>query len=375
VRGLVDYPALAREVFDTCLRVKKGDRVWVQSWDHTLELAEAFASECASRGCPCRFSTRREDEWLRSILRGPKEQLATVPSEDRAALAETEVYVFTMGPRNAVPWGSIPRARRSLVSVWLDTRYDRSPYARTWARIAKDHKVRMLSIEATLATPERAKALGLNYEEWNDVMFRGCAVEHGEIARRARALAKLMSGRRNVSVTTPSGTRLSFALDRRPVGISDGISTDKMAKEGKVVFLPAGAIEVSVDERSAEGRIVYEAPVRLGNATIENLSLRLGEGRIQEHQATKRAGVLERFVKSGGRNAGRFAFFGFGLNPNLRHGYTQDDKVLGGLTLGFGSNERMGGKNIAKEQWWASVEGATVELDGMRVMEDGKLQV
>jgi leucyl aminopeptidase (aminopeptidase T) len=310
---------------------------------------------------------------LRSILRGPKQQLATVSPEDREALAETDVYIFTMGPRAPVPWGSIPKVRRSLVSVWLDTRYDRTPYARTWARIAKTHGVRMLAIEATLATPERAQAQGLNYNEWRQVMFRGCMADHGEISKKAKALSKLLSGKRNVSVETMSGTSLSFALDRRPVGISDGISTEKMAGEGKVTFLPAGAVEVSADERSANGRIVYETPVRMGNERVESLAISLKDGRVREYQATKGADAFEHYLKSGGKDTGRFAFFGFGLNPNLRLGYTQDDKVLGGLTLGFGSNERMGGKSIAREQWWVSLPKATVEIDGTTVMKKGKL--
>jgi leucyl aminopeptidase (aminopeptidase T) len=372
---VTDYSPLVKEVFDTCLGVKAKDRVWIQSWDHTLYLAKAFASECSLRACPHLLSIRYEDLWLRWILKSPKEQLEVVASQEEAALKETDFYIFTMGPRSPVPWDSIPKEKREAVSVWLDTRYDKTLYARKWARIAKTHKVKMLAVEATLATPERAKAQGVNYEEWREVMFRGCMIDHKELARRSKILAKLISGKEKISITTKSGTQLSLALDRRPVGISDGIATEEMAERGRIVFLPAGAIEVSVDEESAEGRIVYDAPVRLGNEIIESLVINLKDGRIQRHTATRGTNVFEGYLEKGGKDAGRFAFFGFGLNPNLRYGYTQDDKVLGGVTLGFGSNLSMGGRNVATDQWWASMTNATVRIDDLTVMNEGKLLV
>ena len=142
-----------------------------------------------------------------------------------------------------------------------------------------------------------------------------------------------------------------------------------------ITFLPAGAIEVSVEEESAEGRVVYDAPVRMGNNTIKNLRIRLKNGRIKQHLATRGARKFEQYLRRAGRDGGRFGFFGFGLNPKLRHGYTQDDKVLGGVTLGFGNNKSMGGKNEATQQWWASITKATVSINDTAIMRDGKLLV
>jgi leucyl aminopeptidase (aminopeptidase T) len=321
------------------------------------------------------MTVKCEDAWFRSISELSNQQLRVVPPQMRAALAETDFYIFTMGPRKPIPWHSIPKTKQKLVSVWLDTRYDKSPYARQWAKISHSHEVRMLAIEATLATPERAKPLGLNHREWRNVMFQGCLANHKEIVRRSRVLSRLLSGNGMVRIATPSGTELSLILDRRPVGISDGMATKDNARKGLITFLPAGAIEVSVNEERAEGRVVYDAPVRMGNNMIKGLEVRLKEGRIKNYLAARGAGIFRQYLHRGGRDAGRFAFIGFGLNPNLRHGFTQDDKVLGGVTLGFGSNRTMGGKNKASEQWWASITRATVSINGTEMMEKGKLLV
>ena len=349
--------------------------MWISSWDHTLDLASAFGSECTKRGCPSLMTVRYEDIWLRSISELSKEQLKGVPPQMKAALAKTNFFILTMGPRRPIPWDSIPKTRRRLVSVWLDTRYDKSPYAREWAETSRLHGVRMLAIEATLATPERAKALGLDYDEWKDVMFRGCLADHKEIAKRSRALARVLSGKEKVRVSTPSGTELCLVLDRRSVEISDGIATKAKAERGLVTFLPAGAIEVSVNEESAEGSVVYDAPVSMGSQTIQGLEINLKDGRIHRYVAARGVDAFGRYLQGGGRDAGRFAFLGFGLNPNLRHGYTQDDKVLGDVTLGFGDNTTMGGKNRASEQWWASVVKPTVTVNGAEIMDEGRLLV
>ncbi len=303
------------------------------------------------------------------------DQLTSLLPQEKAALGESDYSIFTMGPRRPIPWGSVPDDRRGEVSVWLDTRYDRSTYAERWARIARANKVKMLAIEATLATPERARAQGLEYDDWRDVMFRGCMADHMAIAKRARRLTESMRGKGRVTVTTPSGTHLTFDLARRMVEVSDGISTSEMAEKGRIVFLPAGAVEVSVDEGSADGKIVYGSPVRMGNNIVEDLVLELEEGVTVDHAATNGSETFEQYLKGGGRDAARFSYFGFGLNPNLRHGFTQDDKVLGDLTLGFGGNKSMGGKNPANDQWWASITMATVKLDGRMLMADGRLVV
>jgi len=371
----MEYSRLVSEVFDNCLGVKTGDAVWVSSWDHTLDLAASMEFECVRRGCPHIATVKNGDVWLRSISELSIQQLKVVAPQVRAALAKSDFYIFTMGPRKPIPWHSIPNRKRNLISVWLDTRYDKSPYAKEWARISKLHNVRMLAIEATLATPERAEPLGLNHKEWKKVMLQGCLTDHKEIARRGRTLSRLLSGNGRVQISTPSGTDLNLVLDQRLIGISDGVSTNEKATKGLITFLPAGAIEVSVKEENSEGRVVYDAAVRMGNNTIKGLEVRLKDGRIKHYLAARGARIFEQYLHRGGRDAGRFAFFGFGLNPKLRHGYTQDDKVLGGVTLGFGNNRSMGGKNEATEQWWASITKATVSINDTAIMRDGKLLV
>jgi len=370
-----EYGELSKQVLDVCLGTKAGQRIWINSWDHALELASHFAWECRKRSCDVLLTVQPEDLWLRCMIEAPLELLDNLPAHLAAALEETDIYIFTLGPRKPISWDKIPAQRRKSASVWLDARYDKSRFAEQWAKISRRNKVRMLAIEATLATQERAEAMGLDLEEWRRVMFEGCMADPEEMASRSESLASVMSGDGEVRVTTPFGTDLRFRLDKRPVDYSNGLATEEKAERGEVVFLPAGGVEVSASEDSAEGRIVYDTLIHSGRGQVESLTLQLAQGRIKQFSARSGKEIFERYLRDGTGDENRFASFGFGLNPKLRHGFTQDDKVLGGVTIGFGDNRDKGGKNVASGGWWASMTKATVTISGQKLMEDGKLLV
>jgi leucyl aminopeptidase (aminopeptidase T) len=371
---MVTIEDVARRAIEVSLDVKSGETVWIHGWDHTIDLVSRLAWECRKRDCEVLLTVQPEDFWFRSIVKAPLERVDRLSALQASVLRQIDAYIFTLGPRKPIPWVRIPRERRAAVSIWLDERYDKSTLAREWAAVAKARKVRMLAIEATRATPERADVLGLNFEKWKRVMLAGCVADYHEVARQAGTLTGLMSGREEVHITTLHGTDLTFRLDRRPVDVSDGLVSKEKAEKGTVTFLPAGAVEVSANEETAEGKVVYDVPVRLESGTVEGLTLQIRGGRIVKFTAKGRREIFERYLKEGTGDFNRFASFGFGLNPRLMHGFTQDDKVLGGVTVGLGDNEDKGGKNKAGGNgWWASMTKATVAIGDTKVMQDGAL--
>lgn len=365
---------LARRILDTYGASRPGERLWIHTWEHVSTLASRLADEARGRGWQVRLTVRTEEDWLRSIVLGPRDALDRVPGLFATALRETDAYLFTLGPRRPIPWDRIPPGRRRSVSVWLDPRYDHSPYAREWCAIARARKVRMVGVEASLATPERARAIGLPYRRWAGVEWAGCAADYRKIAMRATRLAAALDAEGDVRVTTPGGTDLRFSLVGRPVVIDDGLATADKAARGTVTFLPGGFVEVSADEDSGRGTVVYDVPIRRSGVVVRGLRLRLESGRVVSSRAKENRNAFAEYLEHA-RDAGKFAFFGFGLNPDLTFGFTQDDKVLGGVTIGLGDNERKGGRNRAKgADWWGCVSRATVTIGRRTLMKGGTLQ-
>ena len=367
----MDYGALSRQILDVCLEIHRGERVWIDSWDHTLELASQLSWETKSRGCDVLLTFQTEESWYRSIINGP-EPVDGLSSQQAAVLRETDVYIFTLGPRAPVKWEQIPPKRRKAVTIWF---FERNRFVEEWKQVAQSRKVRMLGIEATLATPERAQALGLDFSKWSEVMYAGCLVDYREIARRGGELGRAMGGEGEAHITSPYGTDFRFELVTRPVDIVDGLATLKKAETGVVTFLPTGCVEASALEESANGTIVYDVPIHSGAGDVNRLTVKVVEGQITEHSAAQGSEIFDRYLKGTEGDAGRFAFFGLGLNPKLCHGFTQDDKVLGGVTVGFGDNQTKGGKNRAEGDWWASLTAATVRINQRLIMKDGQLLI
>jgi leucyl aminopeptidase (aminopeptidase T) len=367
-----DTDSVARTAIEVSLDVRPGENVLIHGWEHTLDLMSRMAWHCGRRGGNVMLSIQPEDLWFKTIMTSPLNLLQNPSDQLIAALKKSQAYIFTLGPRGPIPWKKIPEKRRGEVSVWLDRRYDHSRFAAKWAAVSKKHRVRMLAIEATFATPERARALGLNFKEWRKVMLAGCTADWKSVSRRARKLVRPLSGQDMVHLTTPAGTKLGFKLDRRKVEYSDGLTSEEKTNRGFVTFLPSGGIEVSIDEQSAEGRIIYDLPIRLPGRTVRNLKLDIQGGQVTEFDAEDGKDEFGEYLNSGG-DAGRLGFFGLGLNPNLRFGFTQDDKVLGGATLGLGDNKEKGGKNRANGNgWWGVVSEATLVIGETEVLRRGR---
>jgi aminopeptidase len=372
MKNVSDTDSVARTAIEVSLNARRGENVLIHGWEHTLDLMSKLAWHCRRRGCNVMLSIQPEDLWFKSIMTSPLNLLENPPDQLIAALEKSQAYVFTLGPRKPIPWKKIPESRRGAVSVWLDRRYDRSRFAAKWATVAKKYGVRMLAIEATLATPERAKSLGLDFNEWRKVMLVGCTADWKSVSRRAKRLVRLLSGQETVHLTTPKGTKLDFRLDRRKVEYSDGLTSEEKTGKGFVTFLPSGGIDVSIDEQSAEGRIVYDLPIRPPGRTVRNLKLDIQGGQVIEFDAEEGKDAFEEYL-SNGHDAGRLGSFGLGLNPNLRFGFTQDDKVLGGATIGLGDNKQKGGRNRADgNEWWGVVSEATLIIGKTKVLQHGR---
>jgi len=366
------HAELAQQIVDTCLQVQAGETVWVQSWDHTIDLAADVALTCRQRGAYPMITLVPEAYWTRSLQEVPRQLLEVLPSQEAAAFAQTNVFIFMLGPRRPIEWAAIPAAKQNLADVWYS---GTNPYVARWRTIARDHTIRILGIEHGLVTPERADTLGVPYEAWRDVMLAGCVANQADIAHTAGRLATRLRDGREVQVQTPAGTNLHFTLTGRQPIVGDSIVTKKDAAEGRVKFLPSGFVEVAADETSAEGTVVYDVPIPVRGAQISGLTLRFQRGEVVAYSAEAGMTAFESYLQAARGDGKRLGFFGLGLNSGLRHGFTQDDKVLGGVTIGIGGNADKGGANTTpdNEHWWASMTHATVWIDGVRVLTNGAL--
>lgn len=371
VPQMEDFTELVRQIVEVCLNVKDGENVWIHSWDHTIDLASEVAFACRQRGAQPFVTLVTENCWKRSLLEIPKKLLETLPPHEAAALERTNVFIFMLGPRSPIDWNEIPSEKRELANVWYS---DSNKYLDRWRKIAQERSIRTLGIEYCLVTRERAQTLGLKYEQWKEVMLNGCLTNQEQIAQRAVCLANTLGKGHEVQVQTPFGTNLEFKLAGREPIVGDSIVSKEDAARGIVKFLPSGFVEVAADENNADGTVVYDAPIPVRDAKkIEELTMEFEHGKIVRYSARAGINAFKEYLESSRGDFNKFGFFGIGLNSGLKHGFTQDDKVSGGVTIGIGGNQDKGGKNrtTGNRHWWASMTKATVRVDRKLLLKDG----
>jgi leucyl aminopeptidase (aminopeptidase T) len=366
----MDYGPLCSQILDVSLGVQSGQRVWVNGWDHTTGFVTHLKRECQKRKCRVVTTIQSEDSWLDSIKRGPTAWLERPSPKQRATLDQIDSYVFTLGPGHEIDWGTISPKRRHLATIWL---LEQNRFAKEWRSIAAKRGIKMLGVEATLATEERAKALGMDFANYAGSMYAGCIADSRQMSKMANRVASVLRKGTICRIMSPGGTDLRFALDDRSIEKSDGIVSERDTREGRPVFLPSGGVGTTVDEDSAEGTIYYDQPIRTWKGVIRGLRLSVKGGKVVSHTGSGRVEVFREFLEAHPREAGRFAFLGFGLNPLLKPSYTQDDKVLGLIELNFGENRSRGGKNGGTGNFWGTVSSANVTIGTSRIMKIGKL--
>jgi leucyl aminopeptidase (aminopeptidase T) len=370
-----DHRQLARQIVSGCLNIREGENVWIHGWDHTTEIASEIAFACREKGAHPFITFTTEDYWTRSLLEIPKRLLEILPAHQAAALEQTDAFIFLLGPKNPVDWDKIPSEKQELANLWF---LESNKYMDAWRKIAHEHSIRMLGVEYCLATKERAQALGLDHKRWKGVMLAGCLINQQEIARTISRVAEFVKKGRDVSVETSFGTKLKFKLTGREPISGDSVVNKEDGAKGTLKFLPSGFVEVAADETSAKGAVVYDAVISVrGGKKIRDLTLHFKQGEVVSYEAQSGISEFENYLKSCEGDAAKFAFFGLGLNAGLKHGFTQDDKVLGGVTIGIGGNEDKGGENRTpgNRHWWASMTKATVKIDGKTLVKNGALQL
>jgi len=362
---------LVRQIVEVCLNVKNGENIWVHSWEHTIDLASEVAFACRQSGAHPFITVVTENYWTRSLREIPKKLLEILPPHEAAALERTNVFIFMLGPRSPIDWNKIPPEKQELANVWY---FDSNEYLERWREIAQERSIRTLGIEYCFVTRERAEALGLKYGQWKEVMLAGCLANQKDVAQKALQLANIIRKGHEVHVQTPFGTNLKFKLAGRKPIVADSVVSKEDAADGIVKFLPSGFVEVAADENSADGTLVYDVPIPVrGAKKIRGLTLEFKHGEVAKYSAQAGMDTFESYLKSAQGDVKKFGFFGMGLNPGLKHGFTQDDKVLGVVTFGIGGNEDKGGENRTTENrhWWSSMTHATVQIDREIVLKNG----
>ena len=205
------------------------------------------------------------------------------------------------------------------------------------------------------------------------MLERTMSADYAEVKRRSQAIAALLTSGSEVRITSEQGTDLVFGIEGR-----DGISDDGDLRE-KASFgnLPAGEGFIAPVEGTASGTIVFDGSVvPFTELLTEPITVRMVDGYAVDF-AGGRADEWRAHMEPHGRDAFNLAELGIGTNEKatLTGNILEDEKIIGTVHLAFGDNHTFGGTVSVASHLDGLVTTPTVEIDGKRILEAGKLLV
>lgn len=205
-----------------------------------------------------------------------------------------------------------------------------------------------------------------------EIFTRTIAVDYAELKRKGERLAACLSSASTARVISAAGTDIVLDLSGR-----SGLSDDgNLQQPGMFGNLPAGEAYIAPLETMGDGTIVIDGSLPGLGLLASPVRITVEAGRAVDADGDAGDWLLET-LDAGGEHGRSIAELGIGTNPaaTLTGNVLEDEKVIGTVHLAFGTSAGMGGVNVASVHIDGIVLRPTLELDGTRVLDDGRLLV
>ncbi|MCI4349952.1 MAG: aminopeptidase [Thermoplasmata archaeon] len=350
------------------LRVHAGEHVTIESWTETLPAANAFVLESLLLGARPLLLYQDEPTYWAAAAEVRPEFLARLGEHRRAAMERTDVLVSFFGPSDRERVHAMPRPTMLKLGEYRDALY----------RAAARSGARAVQMAVGRASAASARMYGVELDRWKHELNAATLVDPAKLHAVGIALRRRLERGRELRITHPNGTDLRLYLKHRRPSLVDGIVPPASPKgDWNMVTLPAGVVNVALDEQQAEGVL------RANVASSVGMSDTVGE--VGGGRWTFAKGRLTRFTyEQGGEffspsyaraGAGRDrpGTLSIGLNPRIAMAPLLEDQGLGTVTLQIGRNDHAGGST--RSDWWAwlLLRDARAVLDGKILLDRGRL--
>ena len=368
----VDMDQLAERIVTQSAGIKEGDVVMISGLSSDADLLEALAVAVRKQGAFPWVMYSSERLSKRMFFDVPAKYDSQVDPAELALVKLADVGISVGNGQTANLFEGADPARMAA----------RGQAGWKVAEAVRAAGVRSVEIGNGLyPTAWRAERMGLGQEALSKLFWDGINLDYTQLQQQAEALrAKLASGR-DVHVTHPNGTDITFSIAGRKVVSSDGLISEADRKAGGAalaVYLPAGEVMTSAARGSANGKLV-QANNFYRDKPVDNLVMEFKDGKLVSMTGSGAgfADLKAEYDAITVPGKDEFGALDLGINPNIR--LPADAKVgnwvpAGMVTLGFGNDQWAGGTNSAPYARDVHLAGATVNVDGATLVDKGELK-
>ncbi len=359
--------ALARQIIRDALRVRDQERVWIHTWDHTLDLAEEVAQQAQLHGASVTLTLMTETLLSHILKKAPQEAITTTPAHWLEGVGKSDVLVVLDGPNDPAPFKAADKGKALYATGQLIQLLS----------TAVSNRVRTLFVRSTAFTEAAAKAYGLSHSALIQENNHCMSATQSAIINLGNRIKTLLSKHREIHLSSSEGTDLRFRTRGRSF-IDDGIIDQGDVQTRNVLAqMPAGSISIPVEPSSAEGTVVFKWPRAYLGDTIENLRLDFKKGQVVGTRALKGEKTIEGALQSGKGTKDQLTRLTFGINEKATTNLGQplDDLIPGSITLGLGANTFLGGSSHSNVAYSHTLNDAIVSIGPTAVIMDEKLTI
>jgi leucyl aminopeptidase (aminopeptidase T) len=358
----VNDDSLARKIVERNVMVKAGETVYIYSDQNGVSLMEALSKACAARGATA-YPKLNPDKFQGTESMNTFLERELSPADKFVHWLNTTDVCIILTPFDKDP--------KWLFKDLVDTQNAAVDQQAVREALVKTH-ARILYIN--IPTRAFAEGLSLNYNAYEEMSWYAIdAVYDSALATRVNRLKSLLAQAKQIRLTSPLGTNFTFSTTGRPVLSYDGqVSAEEAAGRAlykKIDKLPAGMLEVSIVENSANGKVIV-SQTECDYEAVNQATLTFVGGKLQPLTARSGGECLQNKFASLQGPQDVVGSISFGFNPLLKSmdtggGLYWPKAAAGMVTLTLGSNQFAGGNNaIDTPQLSFPLNNVTVEVDG-----------
>lgn len=202
----------------------------------------------------------------------------------------------------------------------------------------------------------------------------GLTADYQQVAALTRRWMDLLKKTKEVRIHTQKGTEVSFSVEFRTPGGDLGL----FDQPGSWGNLPAGEAYIAPVEGTTNGLVVVDGSFSVVGKLAEPIRITIQGGKAVRIEGGKQAEQLSTYLKDlEDPIAYWVGEFGIGTNEKSKFigVVLEDEKILGTVHFGFGTNVSMGGTLKSKVHLDGVITCPTVWFDDHTVIENGKEKI